>query len=127
MVRFCPSDIELEFVICQEAGENVNSMPHRTVHKKYKQTNYDTLLLTPNTDLKWTISLSRLNPFIDEGDVEMALWVPNDGVIDASNLVQAYVKGATMGGTKYVEGVSVKKVETDGDRVAGMVGNSCVL
>ena len=60
-----------------------------------------------------------MNPFIDASDVEMALWVPNDGVIDASNLVLAYVKGATMGGTKYVEGVSVKKVETDGDRVTG--------
>eukprot|EP00111_Clytia_hemisphaerica_P024731 TCONS_00072897-protein len=63
----------------------------------------------------------KLNPYINIDDIKLAFFVPNDGVVNPTDVVNAYLKGAmNNGSTKLLEGVQVQKIKCDGRRVTNI-------
>ncbi|XP_060599081.1 pyruvate dehydrogenase phosphatase regulatory subunit, mitochondrial-like isoform X1 [Ruditapes philippinarum] len=56
-------------------------------------------------------------PHIKYTDLQGALWMPNDGVCTATDLVSIFARKAKQNGVKIAEGVSVNKVLTKDDAV----------
>ena len=62
-----------------------------------------------------------LNPLLNTEDIEMALWVPDDGVVNPTDLIQAYLNGATKSGaTTFIDGVKVNGFQSNGKHITGV-------
>ena len=59
-------------------------------------------------------------PLIRSDDVVGALYIPHDGVTSPVDTTMSLVKGARSRGASVVEGVSVTRLLTEGDRVTGV-------
>ncbi len=71
-------------------------------------------LLTPN-------EARDLYPLIEIDDLVGAAFIPADGYIDPNSLTQAYAKGARANGGRIFEGVMVKNLLRNGDRITHVV------
>lgn len=65
-------------------------------------------------------TLGELYPGIDTADLVGGLHLPKDGQTNPIDTTMALVKGARMNGASVREGVTVTKILTDGNRVAGV-------
>eukprot|EP00794_Sanderia_malayensis_P019005 gene19005-20917_t len=61
-----------------------------------------------------------LYPIIQIDDIRMALWSPSEGAVNASDVCQSLMKGATQNGVRYIEGVTVNNIATNGRQVIGV-------
>ena len=59
--------------------------------------------------------MKRYCPHVETHDVEGALWDPNDGDIDPSQLTQAYARGARAAGARIARFTRVIGIARDGD------------
>ena len=71
-------------------------------------------LLTPN-------EARDLYPLIETGDLVGAAFIPADGYIDPNSLTQAYAKGTRANGGRIFEGVMVKNLLRNGNRITQVV------
>ncbi|XP_057292029.1 pyruvate dehydrogenase phosphatase regulatory subunit, mitochondrial-like [Hydractinia symbiolongicarpus] len=63
----------------------------------------------------------KLNPLLRTEDIKIGLYIPNDAVVNPTDLVHTYIKEATKDGrTKLLEGVEILKVESEGHRVTSV-------
>ncbi len=60
-------------------------------------------------------------PLIESDDFAGAAFIPGDGHIDPYSLTQAYAKGFRTHGGRVIEGVMVKELLRDGDRITHVV------
>ncbi|MDK1020586.1 MAG: FAD-dependent oxidoreductase [Candidatus Hydrogenedentes bacterium] len=60
-------------------------------------------------------------PLIEADDLVGAAFIPGDGYIDPYSLTQAYAKGARANGGRVIEGVMVKELTRDGERITHVV------
>ncbi len=71
-------------------------------------------LMTPN-------EARDVHPLIETSDLVGAAFIPADGYIDPNSLTQAYAKGIRANGGRIFEGVMVKDLVRDGDRITQVV------
>jgi 4-methylaminobutanoate oxidase (formaldehyde-forming) len=71
-------------------------------------------LMTPN-------EARDVHPLIETSDLVGAAFIPADGYIDPNSLTQAYAKGIRANGGRIFEGVMVKDLLRDGDRITQVV------
>ncbi len=71
-------------------------------------------LMTPN-------EARDVHPLIETSDLVGAAFIPADGYIDPNSLTQAYAKGIRANGGRIFEGVMVKDLLRDGDRITQIV------
>ncbi|CAG9855350.1 unnamed protein product [Phyllotreta striolata] len=62
-------------------------------------------------------TLETLHPFIRTDDIEGAVWVPDDAVIDPKSICDTLALLAQQGGAKYVENTTVQRVLTKNNTV----------
>lgn len=67
--------------------------------------------------------VKNMCPHVKYTDLQGALWMPNDGVCTATDLVSIFAKKAKQNGVRIAEGVSVNKVVTKDDAVAAVETN----
>ncbi len=75
---------------------------------------FETNLLTPS-------EAKEIYPLIETGDLVGAAFIPEDGYIDPNSLTQAYAKGIRSNGGRVIEGVMVKELLRDGDRITHVI------
>ncbi len=63
----------------------------------------------------------ELFPLIETGDLVGAAFIPGDGHVDPYSLTQAYAKGIRAGGGRIVEGVMVKELPRQENRITHVV------
>ncbi|XP_056645731.1 pyruvate dehydrogenase phosphatase regulatory subunit, mitochondrial-like [Diorhabda sublineata] len=61
--------------------------------------------------------LQEFHPYLRVDDIEGAVWVPEDGVIDPTSVCDTLASLAQQGGAKYIEYTSVKRILTKNRRV----------
>ncbi|MDH4138113.1 MAG: FAD-binding oxidoreductase [Anaerolineae bacterium] len=77
--------------------------------------------------------IAQLTPGLNLEDIELGLYTPHDGVIDAHFIMMAYAGAARRMGVRFVEGVKVTGLQVQGERVvgvhtsAGPVATGCVV
>lgn len=71
-------------------------------------------LLTPR-------EAKEIYPLIEIGDLIGAAFIPDDGHIDPNSLTQAYASGTRKYGGRIIEGVMVKSLTRQGDRISHVV------
>ncbi len=64
--------------------------------------------------------VERLYPLLNASDATGAVYIPNDGQADPTNITLAFAKGARQNGARVLENVKVTSVETDGGKVTGV-------
>ena len=64
--------------------------------------------------------VERLYPLLNVSDAVGAVYIPNDGQADPSNITQAFARGARLNGAKVLENTRVTAVRTAGGRVTGV-------
>ncbi len=72
----------------------------------------------------WEISLDEAKerwPMLNIDDLIGAVYIPQDGQTSPVDTTMALAKGARDRGVRIVEGVAVTSLQTDGDRIAGVV------
>jgi glycine cleavage system aminomethyltransferase T/glycine/D-amino acid oxidase-like deaminating enzyme len=62
----------------------------------------------------------RIAPVLRTDDLAGAVWIPDDGKVNPTDLTQSLAKGARMGGATIAEGVKVAAVDVRNGRVAGV-------
>lgn len=64
--------------------------------------------------------VGQRHPLVETGDIVGALWMPQDGQADPTNITMALAKGARMRGAKIFENVAVDGVTKAKGRVTGV-------
>ncbi len=67
---------------------------------------------------------ARIAPILRTDDLEGAVWIPDDGKANPTDLTQSLAKGARMRGAKIFEGVKVTAVRTERGRVTALAWKS---
>lgn len=63
----------------------------------------------------------EIYPLIETSDLVGAAFIPDDGHIDPNSLTQAYARGTRANGGRIIEGVMVKELLRDGERISHVV------
>jgi sarcosine oxidase subunit beta len=77
--------------------------------------------------------IAQLTPGLNLEDIELGLYTPHDGVIDAHFIMMAYAGAARRMGVRFVEGVKATGLQVRGERVvevhtsAGLIATGCVV
>jgi sarcosine oxidase subunit beta len=77
--------------------------------------------------------IADLTPGLNLEDIELGLYTPHDGVLDAHSIMMAYARHARRHGAEIDEGVTATGLAIQGDRAvgvhttAGMIAAECVV
>ncbi|XP_065064765.1 pyruvate dehydrogenase phosphatase regulatory subunit, mitochondrial-like isoform X1 [Rhopilema esculentum] len=85
----------------------------RRVFDRARQNGVECEMISPREALE-------LYPLLKIDDLELAVWSPNEGACNASDACASLMRGATNKGVRFIQGVGVKNVATDGKRVTGV-------
>ncbi len=66
-------------------------------------------------------------PLMEVGDLIGAAFIPDDGHIDPNNLTQAYARGIRKYGGRIIEGVMVRDLERNGNRISRVVTDHGII
>ncbi|MBT4966009.1 MAG: FAD-dependent oxidoreductase [Alphaproteobacteria bacterium] len=83
-------------------------------HTAAQSIGFDMEMLTP-------AEAGKLFPLMETSDLMGAAYIPGDGYIDPNSLTQAYAKGIRDNGGRIIEGVMVKDLVRDRDRITHVV------
>ena len=83
-------------------------------HSAARAVGLEMTLLTPP-------EAGEIFPLIETDDLVGAAFIPEDGHIDPNGLTQAFAKGARAKGQRILEGVMVKELSREGDRITHVV------
>lgn len=78
-------------------------------------------------------TISRLTPGLNLEDIQVGMYNPQEGVIDAHSIMMTYAQHARRLGAEFVEGVRATGLQIAGDRVtgvqttAGIIAAPCVV
>ncbi len=83
-------------------------------HSSAKAVGFEMNMLTPD-------EAKQIYPLIETDDLVGAAFIPDDGHIDPNSLTQAYAKGFRANGGRIIEGVMVKELLRQRDRISQVV------
>jgi len=86
---------------------------YRRLYDRMRLFGHECELLSPKDSQK-------LFPAMRIDDLGLAVWSPNEGVLNASDACSSLIRGATNRGVRFFDGVGIKKVCTNGKRVVGV-------
>jgi sarcosine oxidase subunit beta len=78
-------------------------------------------------------AVSHLTPGLNLEDIEIGLYTPHDGEVDAHSIMMAYARHARRRGVTFLEGVEATGLEIKGGRVvgvrttSGLIATNCVV
>ncbi len=71
-------------------------------------------------DVVTPVQIGELYPMLNLDGVAGGVFLPKDGQANPIDVIQAYAKGARMGGARIIEGVKVERILLEGGKAVGV-------